>query len=332
MEFFLERVVPGAEGMVTDKVGANDLISALNVFSEIKTIRCSFLRRGMGLVWDEDISKAIDAIGKCQKLEKLTIVGGLDPEYLGYWTLRSSHHFLKSIAGSLRSMLAKNSTLEHLDLGDFSMSPTGIEELLRPLTGAQGQLPVNTSLRHISVSSFDSDGNKVTEAVVAMLSSNKTLTHLRLVGNVFTKPSDVCMVLRSLRTNETLQTLDFVGCLSNFEWDEDVFVQMLELTQANPSLKSIELPKAKFAEVHIEALKAQLATNAIKRSETNVENLTEKALHNPMMPQFSVEIEVPQEILQCSPSDSPGNGLDNLEVSACESKSITWLLDFEMCN
>jgi len=330
MEFFLERVVPGAEGMVTDKVGANDLISALNVPSEIKTIRCSFLRRGMGPVWDEDIFKAIDAIGKCQKLEKLTIVGRLEPEFLDYSTLHTSHNFLDSIAVSLGSMLAKNSTLEHLDLGDFSMSPTGIEELLRPLTGAEGQLPVNTSLKHISVSSVDSGGSRVPEALVAMLTSNKTLTHLSLVRHVFSEPSDVCMVLQSLRTNETLQTLDFVGCRSYFEWDEDVFVQMLELTQANPSLKSIELPKAKFAEVYIEAVKAQLAANAIKRSGTNVEKLREKVLHNPMKPQFLDEIEVPQEILECSSSDSLKIGLDNLEVSACESKSMTSFIDLEI--
>jgi len=229
-------------------------------------------------------------------------------------------------------MLAKNSTLEHLDLGGISMYLDEIEALLLPLTGAEGQLPVNTSLKHISISSFHSRGSRVPEALVAMLTSNKALTHLKLAGYVFSEPLDVCMVLQSLKTNETLQTLDLLGCLSHFEWDEDVFVQMLELTQANPSLKSIELPRAKFAEVYIEVVKAQLATNAIKRSGTNVEKLREKALHNPMKPQFLDEIEVPQEILECRLSDSLENGLDNLKVSACESKSITWLLDFEMCN
>jgi hypothetical protein len=158
----------------------------------------------------------------------------------------------------------------------------------------------------------------VAEDVAAMLISNKTLTRLNLAGYVFSEPSDVCMVLHSLRTNETLQTLDLVCCRSHFEWEEDVFVEMLQLAQANPSLKSIELPRAKFAEVYIEVVKAQLATNAIKRSGTNVENLTEKAFHNPRRPQFLDEIEVPQGILECTPSDSPENGLDNLKVSACE--------------
>jgi hypothetical protein len=121
-----------------------------------------------------------------------------------------------------------------------------------------------------------------------------------------------------------------VGCRSDFNWEEDVFVEMLQLTQANPSLKSIELPKGEIGEVYLEAVKAQLAANAIKRSGTNVENLAQKALHNPMRPQFLDEIEVPQEILECRPSDSLENGLDTLEVSVCESKSITWLLDFEI--
>jgi hypothetical protein len=212
------------------------------------------------------------------------------------------------------------------------MSPYAIKALLEPLTGAEGQLPVNTSLKHISVPSVSEAniGHEVAKAMARMLSSNKALTHLKLAGYAFSEPSDVCMVLQSLRTNKTLQTLDLLGCLSHFEWDEDVFVQMLELTQANPSLKSIELPKAKFAEVYIEAVKAQLAANAIKRSGTNVEKLREKVLHNPMKPQFLDEIEVPQEILECSSSDSLKIGLDNLEVSACESKSMTSFLDLEI--
>jgi hypothetical protein len=239
---------------------------------------------------------------------------------------------MDSITVSLESMLAKNSTLEHLDLGDFSMHPKGIQALLQPLTGAEGQLPINTSLKHISIQSVSEDnmGHTVAKAVAAMLTSNKTLTHLNLAGYVFSEPSDVCMVLQSLRTNETLQTLDLVGCHSHFEWEEDVFAEMLHFTQANLSLKSIGLSRAQFGEGHIEAVKAQLAANAIKRSGRNVENLREKALHNPMMPQFLSEIEVPQEILECRPSDSLEIGLDHLEVSACESKSITRVLDFEI--
>jgi len=369
LDFFLERVVPGAEGTVTDKVGADELISALNVPSEIKAIRCSFSRTSKG---DKDIFKAIDAIGKCQNLEKLTVEGCLELEHfmrlcqsvqtsnVGHLELClsmldgshitmttvckmvESNHNLKHLtffgglihseAVSLGSMLAKNSTLEHLDLGGTSLHPAGIAGLLRPLTGAEGQLPVNTSLKHISVPSVSEYkiGHRVAKAVTAMLTSNKTLTHLKLVGYVFSEPSDVCMVLESLRTNETLQTLDLCCCHSHFEWGEDVFTEMLQSAQGNSSLKSIKLSRAQFEEGHIEAIKAQLAANAIKRPGRNVENLREKALHNPMMPQFSVEIEVPQEILECRPSDSLEIGLDNLEVSACESKSITRFLDFEI--
>jgi hypothetical protein len=370
LDFFLERVVPGAEGMVTDKVGANDLISALNVPSEIKAIRCHGTRSIMGVKWDEDIFKAIDAIGKCQNLEKLTVdgvpvhlaylerlcqsvqtskVGHLEMNlcsYTGMTTLckmLESNHNLKHLtstcrrighseAVSLGSMLAKNSTLEHLDLGGTFMPADEIEMLLRPLTGAEGQLPVNTSLKHILVPSVSKDnvGDKVAKAMARMLSSNKTLTHLNLAGYVFSEPSDVCMVLQSLRTNETLQTLDLVGCSSHFEWGEDVFIEMLQLAQGNSSLKSIELSMAQFEEGHREAVKAQLAANAVKRSGTNVESLAEKALHNPMRPQFLVEIEVPQEILECRPCDSLEIGLDNLQVSACDSKSITRFLDFEI--
>jgi hypothetical protein len=406
--------------------GVNELISILNKPFEIKGILCTFnINTGGRSIdgvqraqCDEDILEGIDAIGKCQSLEKLTIVGELELEHLerlcqsvqtskvGHLELRlnllakevttvckmvESNHNLKhltfarlidrsedfslsprmlandmlsfkddfmesmlandmlsfeedsfgsmvlvkaSVGASLGSMLAKNSTLEHLDLGDSTMSPSAIEALLQPLTGAQGQLPVNTSLKHISVPSASEDniGHRVARAVAAMLTSNKTLTHLNLAGYVFSEASDVCRFLESLRTNETLQSLDMVGCRSHFEWEEDVFSKMLQLTQANLFLKSIELSTAQFGEGHIEAVKAQLAANAIKRSGTNVQNLREKALHNPMMPQFSVEFEVAQEILESKPSDSLEIGLDNLEVSACESKSITRLLDFEIAN
>ncbi|CAM6056741.1 unnamed protein product [Sphagnum tenellum] len=356
LDFFVQRVVPGAAGMVTDKVGANDLISALNVPSEIKAICCSFLRTSEGAKWGKDIFKAIDAIGKCQNLEKLTVEGELELKhfmrlcqsvrtsnvghlevnlnmlYGSHITMTTvckmveSNHNLKHLtffggsidrseAVSLGSMLARNSTLEHLDLGDTCVDPDEIEALLRPLTGAEGQLPVNTSLKHISVPSVSKDkiGHRVAEAVAAMLTSNKTLTHLRLVGNVFSEPSDVCMVLQSLRTNETLQILDLCCCQSHFEWGEDVFIEMLQFAQGNSSLKSIELSRAQFEEGHIEAIKAQLAANAIKRSGRNVENLRKKTLHNPMMLQFLDEIEVPQEILECRPSDSLEIGVDNLE-------------------
>jgi hypothetical protein len=374
LDFFSERVVPGAEGTVTDKVGANDLISALNVPSEIKAIRCTFSGPSMGAKSDEDILKAIDAIGKCQNLEKLTIVGSLHREHLErlcqsvqrskvghlevdtyvFYDIKTtmttlckmveSNHNLKHLtflpnmriarsgAVSLGLMLAKNSTLENLDLGGILMGPDEIEVLLQPLTGAEGQLPVNTSLKHILVPSVSKDnvGHKVAKAMARMLSSNKTLTHLNLAGYVFSEPSDVCMVLQSLRTNETLQTLDLVGCSSHFEWGEDVFIEMLQLAQGNSSLKSVELSMAQFEEGHREAVKAQLAANAVKRSGTNVESLAEKALHNPMRPQFVVEIEVPQEILECRPCNSLEIGLDNLQVSACDSKSITRFLDFEI--
>jgi hypothetical protein len=357
--------------MVTYKVGANDLISALNVPSEIKAIRCSFSRTRKGAKWDKDIFKAIDAIGKCQNLEKLTVVGrselkhfmrlcqsvqtsnvghlevdlnlnmldGIGSTMTTVCKMVESNHNLKHLtfvsyseAVSLGSMLARNSTLEHLDLGGTSVDQYHMEALLRPLTGAEGQLPVNTSLKHISVPNVSKDniGHTVAEDVAAMLISNKTLTHLNLAGYVFSEPSDVCMVLQSLRTNETLQTLDLVCCRSHFEWEEDVFVEMLQLAQANPSLKSIELSTAQFGEVSIEAVKAQLAANVIKRFATNMENPAENALHNPMMPQISDEIEVLELLLECRSSHSVEIGLDNLEVSACESKSITWLLDFEI--
>jgi hypothetical protein len=364
-------------GTSTSAIGSatldiDDLVSTLNVPCAFSAIDCNFQLAGSYSALDRKKRlKAIDAIGRCQSLKRLTISGKLDFEqihqlckslptsqveylelcisglpYRGLTiicetlvVIPSLKHF-KCIGGSMKgsisapfaSMLAKNSTLEHLDLGGIWVDPDEIEALLLPLTGAEGQLPVNTSLKHISVPSVSEAniGHEVAKAMARMLSSNKALTHLKLAGYAFSEPSDVCMVLHSLRRNKTLQTLDLLGCLSHFEWDENVFAEMLHFAQENLVLKSIEVSMAQFGEGHIEAMKAQLATNAIKRSGTNVEKLREKALHNPMKPQFLDEIEVPQDILECSSSDSLKIGLDNLEVSACESKSMTSFLDLEI--
>jgi len=120
-----------------------------------------------------------------------------------------------SVGASLRSMLAKNSTLEHLDLISCKWGPNGIEALLQPLSGTSRELPLNRSLKHLSINAAFKHGLHCEDAkaIARMLSSNKTLTHFNLSADFSLEPNDVCLILLSLRTNETLQTLGLENCL-----------------------------------------------------------------------------------------------------------------------
>jgi hypothetical protein len=146
-----------------------------------------------------------------------------------------------------------------------------------------------------------------------MLSSNKTLTHFNLSADYSLEPDDICLILLSLRTNENLQTLGLENCLG--VRGTQVFREMLELTQANPWLKSIELSGTQLGEEQKEAVRAQLAANAKQRSETNVETVREKASIYPVTLQPPGEVEVLQEIPAIRPPDPLEDGINNLEVS-----------------
>ncbi len=221
-----------------------------------------------------------------------------------------------SVGAIFGSMLAKNSTLEHLDLVSCKWGPYGIEALLQPLKGTSTQLPHNRSLKHLSINAAYKHGLRCEDAkaIARMLSSNKTLTHFSLSADYSLKPNDVCLILLSLRTNETLQTLGLENCLG--VRGRQVFMVMLELTQANPWLTSIELSGTQLEEEQKEAVRAQLAANAIRRSEINVENGREKAGIDPLTLQRLGEVKVLQEMIAIRPSDPLEVGIDNLEVSA----------------
>jgi hypothetical protein len=293
------------------------LVSTLNMPHAFSAIECKFQLAGSYSALDRKKRlKAIDAIGRCQSLKQLTISGKLDleqiqqlckslqasqVEYLELCISELPYRGLTSICemlmiipnlkhlkfiGNARkppvgvifgSVLAKNSTLEHLDLVSCKWGPNGIEALLQPLTGTSGQLPLNRSLKHLSINVDFGHGLQCegAKAMARMLSSNKTLTHFNLSAEPMSlEPDDVCLILLSLRTNENLQTLGLENCLG--VRGKQVFKVMLELTQANPWLKSIELSGTSLDEEQKEAVRAQLAANAKQRSKTNVETVSNK--------------------------------------------------------
>jgi len=334
----------------------DDLVSTLNMPCAFSAIDCNFQLAGSYFALDRKKRlKAIDAIGRCQSLKELTISGKLDfeqiqqlckslqatqVEYLELCISRLPHRGLTSIREMLMiipnlkhfkfvgkamkppvgvifgSVLAKNSTLEHLDLVSCKWGPDGIEALLQPLMGTSRQLPLNRSLKHLSINADFRHGLRCegAKAIARMLSSNKTLTNFNLSADYSLEPDDVCLILSSLKTNENLQTLGLENCLG--VRGRQVFRVMLELTQANPWLKSIELSRTQLEEEQKEAVRAQLAANAKQRSETNVETVREKASIYPVILQPPGEVEILQEMLAIRPADPLEVGTDNLEVSA----------------
>jgi len=228
-QFCLWNDVLGTSTSSTDSVtlDIDDLVSTLNMPCAFSVIDCNFQLAGSYSALDRKKRlKAIDAIGRCQTLKKLTISGKLDFEQIQQLckSLQATQvEYLEFIDKTMKasvgaifgSMLAKNSTLEHLDLVSCKWGPNGIEALLQPLTGTSTQLPLNRSLKYLSINAAYKHGLRCEDAkaIARMLSSNKTLTHFSLSADYSLEPNDVCVILLSLRTNETLQTLGLENCL-----------------------------------------------------------------------------------------------------------------------
>jgi hypothetical protein len=161
------------------------------------------------------------------------------------------------------------------------------------------------------------------KAVGAMLATNITLTHLVLFPIFNAGPSDVCIILQSLKTNKTLQVLEIYWGIyysknTRFEvkkgyhkWGhqdlEEVFVVTMDLLQENPWLEDVNL--FRLNNVHKMAIKAQLNTNASIRSRiTSQHNVSEK--------------EVSQKLLEIQTCDGIEVGVDKLKVSMNKIKSM----------
>jgi hypothetical protein len=139
----------------------------------------------------------------------------------------------------LGAMLSVNSTLETLNVGTYNgTSGSGVEVVLAPLTGHDGKPPLNKSLKNLALVDWKI-GQRGARAVAQMLRTNDSLTHLGLPIARFSDPSDVCTILESLETNETLHTLDLSWC--GAVGGDVVLAEMMDLLRANPWLKDIKL-------------------------------------------------------------------------------------------
>jgi hypothetical protein len=352
---------------------ADELISYLNGMSLIETLQWTSRVLSPFHEERHRIEAVLDAIGKCQSLRKLQMFGQdlrIEEVHLlcqsllrnqvedltlgayrlldivspaswveGTWTICemvAMNHNLKhfSFVGCLLdtyayfgSILATNSTLESLCLGGWPFNSIEGEELLQPLTGDGENLPLNTTLKRLAITGY------ATEAIVAMLATNNSLTHLTLHSMRIRhlSSSDVCMIVQSLKTNKTFQKLTIMGHIlhDHDPWDsndlenddpwvrheleiddrwgvrgrDDVFAGIMDLLQVNPWLKDIDIRALDKAQR--EAIKAQLATNL---------EIVEKMDDFKTLQQIPIEGEVSQRMQEI-------NLFTNLEASGSNLKA-----------
>ncbi|CAK9211849.1 unnamed protein product [Sphagnum troendelagicum] len=162
---------------------------------------------------------------------------------------------------SLGAMLSVNSTLETLVVGTiYGISKTGVELVLAPLTGHDGKPPLNKSLKKLTLHNWEI-GQRGARAAAQMLRTNDSLTHLGFESSRFSDPLDVCTILESLETNETLHTLDLAFCEA--VGGDVVLAKMMDLLRANPWLKDIDLYQTPLErDGHAVQVKAQLEMNS----------------------------------------------------------------------
>jgi hypothetical protein len=103
-------------------------------------------------------------------------------------------------------------------------------------------------------------GQRGARAAAQMLRTNDSLTHMGFRVQKFSGPSDLCTILESLETNETLHTLDLSECDVG---GDVVLAKMMDLLRANPWLKEIRLAHTPLErDGHAVQVKAQLEMNS----------------------------------------------------------------------
>jgi len=361
---------------------ADELISYLNGTSLIETLQWTSPPFWVSHEERKRIQVALDAIGKCQSLRKLQIFGNhfkieevkqlcqillrnqvedltlgsnghrefFDPDswFEGTQTvceMVAMNHNLKHFSFDARHvhpgyfgyMLATNSTLESLFLGKRLFTSFEVELILQPLTGDGENLPLNTTLKRLTITAA-----YATEAIVAMLATNNSLTHLTLHAMPirYLSSSDVCMIVQSLKTNKTFQKLtitkpilhdhnpwDSVHLEINDPWDSHpremfhpwgvkgqhkVFAGIMYLLQVNPWLKDIDIWA--LDEAQREAIKAQLATNL---------KIVEKMDDFKTLQQIPIEGEVSRRMQEINLFTTLEASVANLKVSLYKAKPMS---------
>ncbi|KAG6592075.1 Protein TORNADO 1, partial [Cucurbita argyrosperma subsp. sororia] len=137
--------------------------------------------------------------------------------------------------------LFKNKHLQSLFLDGNLFTGIGVEHLLCPLSRFSTlQLQANITLRYVA---FGGRRNKIGRdglaAILHMLTTNETLTHLGIYDDHSLKPNDIVRIFRSLEKNASLRHLSLPGCKGV---DGDMVLQTITgMLEVNPWIEDIDL-------------------------------------------------------------------------------------------
>lgn len=137
--------------------------------------------------------------------------------------------------------LFKNKHLQSLFLDGNLFTGIGVEHLLCPLSRFSTlQLQANITLKYVT---FGGRKNKIGRdglaAILHMLTTNETLTHLGIYDDHSLRSNDIVRIFRSLEKNASLTHLSLHGCKGV---DGDMVLQtIMGMLEVNPWIEDIDL-------------------------------------------------------------------------------------------
>ncbi|KAL3643053.1 Protein TORNADO 1 [Castilleja foliolosa] len=173
--------------------------------------------------------------------------------------------------------LFKNRSLEKLHLDGNSYGGVGVEHLLCPLSKFSAlQSQANTTLKSVTL------GNRISRAgltaVLQMLTSNQSVTHLGIHDDESLRPGSIVRIFKCLERNSTLRRLSLQGCKG--VKGEEVLRAIMETMNVNPWIEDIDLARTPLhVEGKTEAIYQRLGQN--ERVEPEIDLLNDMAMTMP---------------------------------------------------
>lgn len=201
--------------------GACRVACALGLNSTVKTLDMTGIR--LKSRWAKEFRRALEQ-NQCLKEVKL-----------------SKTHLKDEAIVHVAAGLFKNKHLQSLFLDGNLFTGIGVEHLLCPLSRFSAlQLQANITLKYVT---FGGRKNKIGRdglaAILRMLTTNETLTHLGIYDDHTLRANDVVRIFRSLEKNASLRHLSLRGSKGV---DGDMVLQtIMEMLEVNPWIEDIDL-------------------------------------------------------------------------------------------
>lgn len=201
--------------------GACRVANALGLNSTVKTLDMTGIR--LKSRWAKEFRWALEQ-NQCLREVKL-----------------SKSHLKDEAIVHIGAGLFKNKHLQSLFLDGNLFTGIGVEHLLCPLSRFSTlQLQANITLKYVT---FGGRKNKIGRdglaAILHMLTTNETLTHLGIYDDHSLRSNDIVRIFRSLEKNASLTHLSLHGCKGV---DGDMVLQtIMGMLEVNPWIEDIDL-------------------------------------------------------------------------------------------